>query len=148
MDVRQISDIVEIQTLLADYVYAIDAKDFDALDAVFTPDAHIDYTQAGGESGSYQKIKPYLSKALADFPVTQHLIGMPQIRLNGDRATATTMLFNPMLLRREGGDEIFFVGLNYRDELVRTAEGWRISKRVEADVWMKDFPKDFTPVKA
>lgn len=148
MDVRQISDIVEIQTLLADYVYAIDAKDFDALDAVFTPDARIDYSQAGGESGTYQKIKPYLAKALAAFPVTQHLIGMPQIRLNGDRATATTMLFNPMLLRRESGDDLFFVGLNYRDELVRTAEGWRISSRVEADVWTKDLPADFTPVKA
>lgn len=147
MDMQRISDIIEIQALLADYVYAIDAKDFDALDRVFTPDAFIDYSQAGGESGHYSVIKPYLAKAMEDFPLTQHLIGLPQIRIDGDRATATTMLFNPMLLRRGDKDDMFFVGLNYRDELTRTSDGWRIARRVEGDVWSKGLPEDFTPVK-
>ena len=148
MDARALSDIVEIQQLLATYVYAIDAKDFDALDRVFTPDAIFDYSVTGGETGDYQKIKPWLAKALAPFPVTQHLIGLPLIRLDGERATARTMLFNPMQLAKPGGDHLFFVGATYVDDLVRTPEGWRISRRAEADPWVKDPPADFTPATA
>lgn len=68
MDPRAVADIVAIQQLLAIYVYAIDAKDFDALDRVFTPDATFDYAVTGGETGDYAKIKPWLAKALAAFP--------------------------------------------------------------------------------
>ncbi|MBS0503348.1 MAG: nuclear transport factor 2 family protein [Proteobacteria bacterium] len=145
MEMRALSDIVEIQQLLAAYVFAIDAKDFDALDRVFTPDATFDYSVTGGETGDYAKIKPWLKKALAPFPVTQHLIGLPLIRLNGDTATARTMLFNPMQLGRPGGDHLFFVGATYVDDLVRTPEGWRIARRAEADPWVKDPPVNFTP---
>lgn len=148
MDSRAVTDIVEIQQLLATYVYAIDAKDFDALDRVFTPDATFDYSVTGGETGDYARIKPWLEKALAPFPVTQHLIGLPLIRLDGDRATARTMLFNPMQLARPGGGHLFFVGATYVDDLVRTAQGWRIARRAEADPWMKDAPADLTPVRA
>lgn len=141
------SDIVAIQQLLATYVFAIDAKDFDALDHVFTPDAQFDYSVTGGEIGDYAKIKPWLKKALAQFPVTQHLIGMPLVKVEGDRATARTMLFNPMQMAKPEG-HIFFVGATYVDELVRTGNGWRIAKRSEADAWTKDLPSDHIPEKA
>lgn len=144
----EMGDILAIQNLLAVYAFAIDEKDFDALDDVFTPDATFDYTATGGVAGDWSTIKPWLAAALARFPVTQHLVGMPRIRLAGDRATSATMLFNPMLLKRDGGDHIFFVGATYRDELARTAQGWRISRRVETDPWIKDLPADFTPTPA
>lgn len=145
---RFADDIIEIQQQLATYVFAIDAKDIDALDAVFTHDAMFDYSVTGGEIGDYKKIKPWLKKALAGFPVTQHLIGMPLIKLDGDRATSRTMLFNPMQLEQPEGPHIFFVGATYVDEWVRTGKGWRINKRSEADRWIKDLPADFTPEKA
>jgi hypothetical protein len=142
------ADIIEIQQLLAAYVFAIDAKDYEALDAVFTPDAAIDYRVTGGARGSWAEIKPWLAKALAPFPVTQHLIGLPLIRLDGDRATAKTMLFNPMQLARPEGDHLFLLGCTYFDDLVRTPAGWRIASRTEADFWVRDPPTDFTPVPA
>ncbi|RJF93145.1 nuclear transport factor 2 family protein [Sphingomonas cavernae] len=139
------ADIVEIQQLLAAYVFAIDARDYDALDDVFTPDAEIDYRATGGAEGRWAEIKPWLGRALAPFPITQHLIGLPLIRIDGDTATARTMLFNPMQLARPEGDHLFLLGCTYADELVRTAQGWRIAKRVETDFWVKDPPSDFTP---
>lgn len=142
------SDVMEIQNLLATYAFALDEKDFDALDALFTPDATFDYTATGGAVGDWKVIKPWLVAALARFPVTQHLNGLPRIRVDGDRATCATMLFNPMKLTHEGKDIIFFVGATYRDDLVRTPEGWRISRRVESDAWMKDLPASFTPTQA
>lgn len=133
-------DIIEIQRLLATYVYAIDAKDYDRLDDVFTADATIDYSATGGAAGNYSFIKPWLREALSPFPLTQHLIGLPLIDLDGDRARARTMLFNPMLKTREGGSDLFFIGASYVDELVRTPQGWRIASRKEADAWVKDAP--------
>ena len=146
MDLAAVSDILEIQALLARYVFAIDAKDLDELDEVFTPDAEVDYSSTGGGKGPYSKIKPWLAKGLAPFPVSQHLIGLPAVKLDGDRATSKVMLFNPMLCSRPGHeDEMFFVGATYADELVRTPSGWRIARRTETNPWAKDVPADLTP---
>jgi 3-phenylpropionate/cinnamic acid dioxygenase small subunit len=140
MNTEQALDIIEIQQLLATYVYAIDAKDFDRLDEVFTADAIIDYTATGGVCGDYSAIKRWLARALAPFSLTQHMIGLPLIRLSGNRASVRTMLFNPMRRAGEGGEQLFFIGASYVDDLVRTAQGWRIQRRCEADAWVKDAP--------
>ena len=42
-----------IATFLTSYTRAIDTGDWDRLDAVFTPDASIDYTSTGGIAGAY-----------------------------------------------------------------------------------------------
>ena len=51
MDNQEIADRLEIDQLLVRYVDAIDAKDWDLLDTVFTPDAHLDYSSSGGPEG-------------------------------------------------------------------------------------------------
>ena len=43
MSLAEISDRLEIQQLVVDYATAIDQRRFDDLDAIFTPDAYIDY---------------------------------------------------------------------------------------------------------
>lgn len=143
MNIDRISDILEIQALLTDYVFALDTRDIDRLDAVFTPDAQCDYRATGGRAGAWGDIKPWLKEALGGFGTTQHLIGMPQIRfdgVDGDRATAMTMLFNPMQMLPEKGGQIFFIGATYSDVLTRTPQGWRIASRTEIAPWAKDVP--------
>ena len=61
LSLQQISDRLEIQQLFTDYATAIDTKKFDLLDAVFTPDAYIDYRAMGGIDGRYPEIKAWLS---------------------------------------------------------------------------------------
>ena len=51
MDIAEISDRLEIEQLMALYVEAIDSKDWDLLDNVFTADAHLDYESSGGPEG-------------------------------------------------------------------------------------------------
>jgi hypothetical protein len=72
MTLQEISDRLEIQDLMDRYCYAIDERDWDALDTVFTPDAVIDYTESGGVKGSLAEIKAWLPKALERFPAFQH----------------------------------------------------------------------------
>ena len=48
LSLEEISDRFEIQDLLVAYCHAIDTRNWDALDDVFTADAVIDYTEMGG----------------------------------------------------------------------------------------------------
>ena len=141
MDWQEISDRLEIQDLFARYSFAIDERDWDALDSVFTPDARIDYTESGGAKGSLAEIKAWLPGALARFPAFQHMVATTKLTLAGDKATSRTILFNPMVEEGEGGErQTFFMGLWYRDTLVRTPGGWRISERYEELGWTHNLP--------
>ena len=137
LSLQQISDRIEIDDLLIRYTVAIDTKDWELLDTVFTPDAVVDYTTSGGIKGDYPEVRAWLAKALAAFEMTQHLISNSVVRVDGDAATARTMVFNPMGRDDgKGGLELFYVGAWYDDKLVRTPEGWRIAERFEEQAFM------------
>ena len=129
LTLAEISDRMEIQQLLIDYSTAIDNRRFDDLDRVFTPDAHIDYTELGGIAGVYPDVKAWLAEVLPNFPAYFHMLGNVDIRLHGDTASSRTILFNPMKLNDDG--QIMFCGLWYDDEFVRTTDGWRMTRRAE-----------------
>jgi hypothetical protein len=133
MDLAEISDRMSIQQLLVDYATAIDQRRFDDLDRIFVPEAYIDYRAMGGIDGNYPDVKAWLAEVLPNFPAYYHLVGNFDIRLHGDTATGRTMCFNPMKLNDDGsgGGQILFCALWYDDEFVRTADGWRMTRRVE-----------------
>jgi hypothetical protein len=140
LSIQEISDRLEIQQLLIDYSTAIDRKRFDDLDQVFTDDAYIDYRALGGIDGRYPQVKAWLAEVLPNFPVYAHMLGNFDVRIDGDTATSRTICFNPMVLGVEpdgATKQVLFCGLWYDDEFVRTAEGWRMTRRVEAKVFDK-----------
>jgi hypothetical protein len=136
LSLEEISDRLEIQQLLIDYSSAIDRRRFDDLDNVFTPDAYIDYEAMGGIAGAYPDVKAWLAEHLPNFPVYAHMLGNFDIRIDGDTASSRTFCFNPMSLGGEKG-HILFCGLWYDDEFVRTPDGWRMTRRVEAKCFDK-----------
>lgn len=135
-DLQALADRLAIEDVLTRYAWALDSKQFDELDQVFTPDAHVDYTSSGGEAGAYLDVKAWLATVLPRFPAYQHLVTNKQITIDGDRATSRSEFYNPMVMApRDGTTSIFFVGGEYHDQLVRTPNGWRINDRVEKSVW-------------
>ena len=139
MTPQELSDRAEIHDLIVRYGWAIDTKDWALLDSCFTEDAFVDYSSnPGGKVGPYREIRGWLEKVMSAFPVTQHLMSNIDVQLDGDRATCRTMVTNPQgAKKRDGGLHFFYVGARYDDELVRTAGGWRISKRVETTLWFE-----------
>lgn len=141
---QELSDRLEIQDLQSAYSHAIDTRDFDALDRVFTKDAWIDYTAFGGPAGDLESTKAFLRKALGMFGGFQHMVATSQVKLSGHRATAKTICWNPMVIRKPGGEEhVFFCGLWYHDEYLRTLDGWRITKRSEEKCFTHNMPAEF-----
>lgn len=141
LPLQEISDRLEIQDLLARYSDAIDRHDLDALDALFTADAVVDYTEFGGPRGDLAATKAFLAGVLPTHAGHFHLVGSSVIDLDGDRAAVRSICHNPMLLDAgDGRRRIYLCGLWYRDALVRTDRGWRISERYEEKcfLWFPD----------
>jgi hypothetical protein len=125
-----VEDRLDIQDLIARYPITVDAGDWDGLDELFTTDATIDFTAFGGPVGGPAEIKRFLAESLDLFARTQHMMGLPHITVDGDRATARTPCNNPMRLPdSDGRTAVWLIGLWYDDEFVRTAQGWRFSAR-------------------
>ena len=131
MTLQQLSDRLEIDDLLTRYATTLDAKDWDGWAACFTPDAHIDYTAAGGIKGTLVDVKAWLSSVMAGFPMTQHLVTNKVVQIDGDRATCRSALINPMGVPDGDGMMLWIEGGYYSDHLVRTGDGWRIAERIE-----------------
>ena len=141
MSLQEISDRMEIQDLLVAYSYAIDTRDWDALDEVFTPDAHIDYTAFGGSAGNLAETKAFLAEAMPMFSSFQHMVSTSKIEIDGDTAHVKTICHNPMVMKL-GDDkvQVFYCGLWYVDEMVRTPDGWRITHRAEEKSYVHNMP--------
>ena len=130
---QELSDRREISDNLIAYAYAVDFHHWDELDAIFTPDATLDFTASGGEKGSLTQIKGFLERALNLFQGHQHLMANVQVTFDGaDAATSRTACHNPMYLAGEDGKQrVVFVGIWYLDTWRRTTQGWRICSRVQ-----------------
>ena len=138
MDLQALSDRLEIGDLLSRYARAVDSKDWKLWRTVFTDDAHVDYTPAGGIAGDPDTVADWLAGALAAFPMTQHFITNVEIDLRGDRATVRAMFYNPMQLT--GFQDLTFCGGNYQHELVRTGDGWKSERMVDSPEWFVNPP--------
>jgi hypothetical protein len=126
----EVTDRLMIADLIARYAVIIDSRDFDSLDALFTPDARIDFSTFNGPVGDLTEIKAFLSSSLPFFTRSQHMMGLPLIDLDGDNAKARTSCNNPMISEKpDGRTSVWLIGLWYDDDLIRTADGWRFSAR-------------------
>lgn len=130
MTLQEISDRFEIMDLLTDYCSAIDSNNIDNLDNLFTHDARIDYSKAGGPNTDLQTIKKFLKENLGDLP-RQHILSNIKVKINGDSAEVRSLCHNPLELPKRGDVlEVMFWGLWYDDKLIRTSNGWRIQEKV------------------
>ncbi len=132
-----VSDRIEIDDLLTRYASALDMREWDTLDTVFTADAELDYRSAGGLCGTYPEIKAWLSEVLPMFTWTQHLVLNRAVELEptGESGRSRSSFLNPNRLVIRDKPWLFTVGGKYHDHLVRTADGWRISSRLEETLW-------------
>ncbi|GAA2855321.1 nuclear transport factor 2 family protein [Streptosporangium fragile] len=136
---REIADRLEIGELLARYAYAVDTGDWERLDLVFTPDAVIDYTSAGGIRGTRDEARRWLAEVLPTWPGRQHLIGAMSVRFDGDEAAVTASFTDTLSPSRDmvAADAAGLIrgGGWYHHRLVRTMYGWRSRELIEEQTW-------------
>jgi ketosteroid isomerase-like protein len=147
LSLQELSDRFEIQDLLVTYADAIDRRDWDALDDVFTANAVIDYTAVGGIRGTLADIKAFLAEGMAWFTSFQHLTANAKVTIDGDTATGRAICHNPMTLTGPDGEpHTMFIGIWYVDRYVRTEAGWRIAERSEERSYVHNPPPGFPSI--
>ncbi len=142
MDLQQLSDRAEIHDVLVRYTTGIDEMEWDRLDTVFTPDAHIDYTESGGTAAPYPEVKAWLAENLPAFSRHYlHTLGQVAIVFadGGDEAAVSAYFHNPMRVGTGDAESVVEVGGIYRHTMVRTADGWRSRQLREQVVWTRGF---------
>ena len=140
----EVADRLAIDDLLTRYAHAIDTGDWDLLDTVYTADATLDYTAAGGIRGGRDEVKAWLASVLPMFPMRQHIITNKTVRLDGDSATVRAYFYNPMRFESAERLQFHIMGGYYNHRLVRTPDGWRSVELVEEhayDVVVQDVDK-------
>lgn len=139
MELQEISDRLEVEDLLTRYAHAVDRRDWDLYRSVFTSDARIDYTSAGGIAGTVDEIVAWLDEVLGAFTSTQHLVANIELEVTGDGdiGRVSAMFHNPMKL---ADGTVMFTGGWYHHDLVRTPRGWRSSRLVEESAWFAGPP--------
>ena len=130
LSIEEMSDRFEIQDLMVGYCYAVDNKDFDALDGYFTDDAVIDYSEMVGVKGSLADIKSFLAASLGPVPMSQHAVSTTQYSFDGDRCETRSVCTNPMVVPGDDGQpQTIFFGSTKRNATTttfpNTSRQWR-----------------------
>ena len=110
-------DDAQIRNLLARYCLLLDLDDIEGWVALFTPNAT--YEVYGRTFGGHDGLRRMLSGA----PSGLHLGGPPVVELVDDNHVRTQR--NLLFIDRATGESRSAV---YDDDLVRTGEGWRITR--------------------
>jgi hypothetical protein len=130
---HELLDRRAIEDTLIRYANALDTHRPERIAEVFSADAQLDYTAAGGIVGGWPELRAWLVSAMSSFTGWQHLLSNMAVELQGDEARARTECYNP-LLRADGS--VLHVGCAYIDRLRRLPQGWRITERRLEVVWM------------
>lgn len=128
------ADRWEISELLSRYAWALADRDWDAWLALFTPDARVDYTTAGGVAGTPTEAAEWLRQTFTMFDVTLSHGGNVVVDFHADDRATVRSLYK-MVMRipaAEGGQPTYMEACGwYRDTVVRSGDGWRLADRFE-----------------
>lgn len=139
MDVQELLDRQQIVDLITRYTRAVDTRNFDDLDHVFTEDAILDYSPVDGPKAPLAEARPWIKDGLSLFSRYQHTIGQIAIAFaDADNAQATAYFINPMVVTNADGSETLWeVGGYYHHTVVRTPSGWRSRHMVDELVYSR-----------
>ncbi|BDB39831.1 hypothetical protein IWGMT90018_02770 [Mycobacterium kiyosense] len=119
-------DRQDISDLLVRYATAIDRREYQLLGTVFTDQCDVDY----GEIGTWRtatEVIEFMDSAHAMAGYTLHRLSNIAITIEGDHAEARTYI-DGLIMAADNQGGVNAVGF-YDDVLVRTADGWRITRR-------------------
>ena len=126
--VQELLDRSDVAAVLVAYADAVDDRDWDTFESLFSPDAQIDYSRALGPTGGRGAIRHWMAENLTRerLPHCQHLVVNVSVQVDADQASARSAYLNAdVVALPDGGPGLLLQGGTYRAELVRDGR-WRI----------------------
>ncbi|MEY9211787.1 nuclear transport factor 2 family protein [Thermobifida halotolerans] len=140
MENLSVQDRLDIADVLARYCVALDSRDWNLLERVFTPDAVAAYGRVGDPRG-LPAIVGVVRASLEPLDASQHFIGTSLVEPDGEGGARgrTYLIAQHVRNQTPGGDQYVIAG-TYVDRFVRTPGGWRISERRLVHTWTRGNP--------
>ncbi len=118
----------------------VDARDWDGLLALFTPQVRVDYTSLFGGDAQVTEREALIGQwrgLLPGFTHTTHLIGVPAIEIDGDRASVCASVVAWHFVREPelADNDLWLVGGCYEMTMQRIDGAWRIAELTLARAW-------------
>lgn len=125
----------ELRALVQRYARAADARDVDALAALFHPEAEIDGVRGPMGLGAWLETMA----APPSRAVSMHLLGDPLLAVDEEAGTASLDTYAVVFQigDQAAGQTDLTLGIRYRDEAVRYEGRWVLRHRVARTVWMR-----------
>jgi hypothetical protein len=147
--VDRIADRLELRALVDGYADALDARDAERLAASFLPAGTITSFRPGRSEPFFElrgseELKTLLER-LARYQRTWHFVGNHLSSFHEDSATGRTSCMAHHLAEDEDGWFCRVAAVDYEDDYVLTAAGWRFSSRVIRRVWAERRPALYVP---
>jgi 3-phenylpropionate/cinnamic acid dioxygenase small subunit len=120
------ADRVAAVRLMIQYAACIDDLDFEGFRACFADEIELSGFSAEPFTRPEEWVA-FVQRVIKPFTGTQHMLGPPQVELQGDRAELRTAL-QAQHFHRDPVGRIMTVWGTYRTTAVRTAVGWRIQR--------------------
>jgi 3-phenylpropionate/cinnamic acid dioxygenase small subunit len=124
--VSEREDRQDITDVLLRYATWIDRRDWPLFRTVFTDDCELDYGEVGSWKG-VDAVTEFMQQAHAMAGHTMHRLTNQAITVDGDTAVARTYV-DALIMLGDNTSGVNAAGF-YDDELVRTDDGWRVTRR-------------------
>jgi ketosteroid isomerase-like protein len=147
-EIRKLSDRAAISDLVLRYFRGVNTSDPKLIASCFTDDAML---VSGGQTMKGRKaIEDYFTDWVRTTGsggkgVMKRAVSTPygmnlEITLDGDRASSTSAGMAIHAGTRDDAGMVTVRGTYYRDQFVRTADGWKISDRYHGAHWASEWP--------
>jgi 3-phenylpropionate/cinnamic acid dioxygenase small subunit len=124
--VSEREDRQDITDVLLRYATGIDRRDWPLFRTVFADDCELDYGEVGSWKG-VDAVTEFMQQAHAMAGHTMHRLTNQVITVDGDTAEARTYV-DALIMLGDNTSGVNAAGF-YDDELVRTDDGWRVTRR-------------------
>jgi len=136
LDRQDIQDTISRYSMGQDAHQGEDSNILQQWDETFAPDGTVDYSAAGGPVGSYRDLSKWMrgdadkAGSMSGFSNWQHMLSLPLVTISGDTAKGRTDFLATHRGRASQGLDVHYNASGaFHDDLVRTADGWRIQFR-------------------
>jgi len=150
LDRQEIQDVIALYSQGQDLHQGDDGNIAEQWSKVFTEDAVLDYSTGGyhSDKATYREIIAWMrgdrgnNGVMNVFSNWQHHMGIPNVSIDGDTATARTEMWCTHRAKPGEDGRTWYLddAVMFHDKLVRTPDGWRISYRYNGILWIDAFP--------
>lgn len=135
---KALQDRADIKEVLYKYSSSVDSFDTDGVRSCLADDIWAKYGN-GEPVTDGDTLANWIAEATATCIWQHHLLNVYHVTIDGDQASTVSYLTSYQVFEADPKAAIILVA-RYHDELKRTADGWRISKRIMELLWGETKP--------